>query len=310
MRTTGQTNRSLKARVIRITRRKPEENVKKKRSAREKLSLTKDELDEIKAEPQEADLLIKGTGNILADYVAKKLLSLVLCMRKIAEIRVGKRIRKIHRVSLCHDFDNLFTKRSDKPGFIAHGMIGLQKLVNLENKYLRMKNGHKEFSWRIVRAQSRKVRDHLFFELQRQSQVKEKILHIKSMAGPTSKKKIELRSLESRCWWERIKGIWVLRQMKVVEYIRTTKEVWEECEQYIRILSRSCLRRPAQTHVESLISVIGNQNRGQEWDKVLTEIQLRSIGPCFHESNALVEKMIKLLRRNTAVKALLKRPEA
>ena len=100
------------------------------------------------------------------------------------------------------------------------------------------------------------------------------------------KKKIELRSLESRCWWERIKGIWVLRQMKVVEYIRTTKEVWEECEQYIRILSRSCLRRPAQTHVESLISVIGNQNRGQEWDKVLTEIQLRSIGPCFHESNA------------------------
>ena len=69
-------------------------------------------------------------------------------------------------------------------------------------------------------------------------------------------------------------------------------------------------RRPAQTHVESLISVIGNQNRSQEWDKVLTEIQLRSIGPCFHESNALVEKMIKLLRRNTAVRALLKRPEA
>ena len=64
-------------------------------------------------------------------------------MRKIAEIRVGKRIRKIHRVSLCHDFENLFTKESDKPGFIAHGMIGLQKLVNLENKYLRLKNGQR-----------------------------------------------------------------------------------------------------------------------------------------------------------------------
>ena len=149
-----------------------------------------------------------------------------------------------------------------------------------------------------------------FLSFRGKVRLKRRFYILKSMASPTNEKMFELRSLQSRCWWKRIKGIWVLRQMKVVEYIRTAIEVWEGCEQYICILSRSCLRRPAQTHVESLISVIGHQNLGQKWNKVLTEVQLRSILPSFHGSNALMEKMIKLLRRNTRVRALLKRPEA
>ena len=283
---------------------------KKKRSAREKLSLTPDELYHIRTEPEDAELEIKGTDNNLVNYVAKRLLILVIRMRKIAEIRVGKRIRKIHRVSLCHDFENLFTKENNWADFTAHELSGIQELVKLENQYLRLKKGQKEFSWRIIRGQTRKVRDKLFFELQRQNQMKEEILTIQSKGKYNSLNKRKLNSVEKKCWWERINGIWVLRQMKVVAYIRSTKEVWEGCEQYVRILSRSCLRKPAQTHVESLISVVGNHNRGQDWDKVLTEIQLRSIGPCFHECNSLVEKIVKLLRKNSAVRALLKRPEA
>ena len=54
-----------------------------------------------------------------------------------------------------------------------------------------------------------------------------------------------------------------------------TKETWADCEDYVRILSRSCLRRAAQSHVESLISIIGNHSRGQSWDKVLTEISYK-----------------------------------
>ena len=93
------------------------------------------------------------------------------------------------------------------------------------------------------------------------------------------------------------------------DYIRSNRDVWERCEEYVRILTRSCLRKPAQTHGESLICIIGNHNRGQEWEKVLTEIQLRTIGPRFHECAPLVEELMRLLRKNSSVRALLKRPD-
>ena len=98
--------------------------------------------------------------------------------------------------------------------------------------------------------------------------------------------------------------------MEVINQIRSTKEVQSGCEEYVRILSRSCLRKAAQTHVESLISIIGNHNRGQSWDKLLTEIQLRTIGPSFHECGPLVVELMRILQKEAAIRAFLKRPDA
>ena len=97
--------------------------------------------------------------------------------------------------------------------------------------------------------------------------------------------------------------------MEVIGWIRQTSEAWKGNEAYVRILTRSALRRAAQTHVESLISIIGNHNRGQDWEKILTEIQLRTIGPSFHEGGPLVDRLIRLLRKKTSIRALIKRPE-
>ena len=145
---------------------------------------------------------------------------------------------------------------------------------------MELKIGQKAFSWRTVKGQCRKVREKLFLELQRQYTVKDQIKNLQNKVPLTSKVKSELKSLESSCWWEMKNGNFILRRMKVVEYIQRkhgqiVKETWADCEDYVRILSRSCLRRAAQSHVELLISIIGNHSRGQSWDKVLTEISYK-----------------------------------
>ena len=116
----------------------------------EKLSLSKEELAYIKTDPEGAELEIKGTNNELANYVATKLLSFVVRVKKIIKVRVSQRIRKVHRLSLCHDFDDLFLfrERKDWQQFSTYGLEGLQELVKLENDYLKLKKGQKTFSWR------------------------------------------------------------------------------------------------------------------------------------------------------------------
>ena len=97
--------------------------------------------------------------------------------------------------------------------------------------------------------------------------------------------------------------------MEVIAWIRRTPEAYKENEAYVRLLTRSILRRAAQTHVESLISIIDDQNRGQDWEKILTEIQIRTIGPVFHEYDLQVNELIRILRKNSSIRALLKTPE-
>ena len=97
-----------------------------------------------------------------------------------------------------------------------------------------------------------------------------------------------------------------LKLIEVIAWIRSTPEAYQGNEAYTRLLTRSTLRRAAQTHVESLISIIGNQNRGQDWEKILTEIQFRTIGPSFHECGSLLIELIRILSRNSSIGALLK----
>ena len=199
-------------------------------------------------------------------------------------------------------------------------MDDLHELVKIENKYLRRKSKElslNEFSWRDIRAQCRDVRKKIFDEARKHQLLRFQMKHImqkittsKSHGESTTKLSTELKKLRGDCWWELKNGRWIVRQMEVVNYIRSTKSVWERNEDYVRILSRSCLRKAAQTHVESLISIIGNHNRGQIWEKLLTEIQLRTIGPRFHECDPLVDELIRKLRKLTSIRALLKRPDA
>ena len=93
----------------------------------DKLSLSKEELAYIKTHPEGAELEIKGTDNELTNYVATKLLFLVVRVKKIIKVRVSQRIRKVHRLSLCHDFDDLFlfSERKDWQQFSTYGLEGL-----------------------------------------------------------------------------------------------------------------------------------------------------------------------------------------
>ena len=108
----------------------------KKCEVQGKLSLTKNELEHIKKDPEGTEIEIVGCGNELADFVAKRLLFTIVRLRKIAYIRVGKRIRKIHRVSVCHDFENLYTKKANLAEFLGHALDGLCQLVKIESRLL------------------------------------------------------------------------------------------------------------------------------------------------------------------------------
>ena len=108
-------------------KRKRASRKKNKKIIKEKLSLTKKELEIIKQDPEGMETAIAGSGigNELIDYVAKELLFMVVRFRKIVNIRVGKRIRKIHRVSVCNDFANLSSKVNKPAEFLNHAFDGL-----------------------------------------------------------------------------------------------------------------------------------------------------------------------------------------
>lgn len=73
--------------------------------------MTKKELGLIKQDLEEAETtFFAGSGNQLIDYVAKQVLFMVVRIQKIAKIRIGNRIRKIHRVSVSNDIVDLSTK--------------------------------------------------------------------------------------------------------------------------------------------------------------------------------------------------------
>ena len=298
-------------------KRKKASRKKNKKIIKEKLSLTKEELEIIKQDPEGMETAIAGSGNELIDYVAKELLFMVVRFRKIVNIRVGKRIRKIHRVSVCNDFANLSTKVNNPADFLNHALDGLHQLVKMESDYFHLKKKTPDFcSWRIVRGQCRNLREKLIPKFKEQEKKKIEIRNLLQEVGNLSSKgklttaeNKRLKTLERNCWWQLKNEKWYLKQLEVIGWIRCTPEAWKGNEAYVRLLSRSALRRPAQTHVESLISIIGNHNRGQDWEKILTEIQFRSIGPSFHECGPLVDQLIRLLRKNTSIRALLKRPE-
>ena len=107
----------------------------------------------------------------------------------------------------------------------------------------------------------------------------QEIENLDSEGKPATEEKKKLKTLKKSSWWQLRNKTWLLNQMEVIDWIRSTPLAWKGNEAYVRLLSRSTLRRAAQTHVESLISIIGNQNRGQDWEKILTEIQFGTIGP-------------------------------
>ena len=95
--------------------------------------MTKDELESVKKDPEGIELEVVGCGHEVADYVAKRLLFIIVRLRKIAYIRVGKSIRKILRVSVCHDFEILYAKKANPAAFLGHALDGLLQLRMIIN---------------------------------------------------------------------------------------------------------------------------------------------------------------------------------
>lgn len=141
--------------------------------------------------------------------------------------------------------------------------MAFNSLVELESDYFRLKKKTPDHcSWRIVRAQCRSIREKLLPEFIEQEKKKveiEKHFHeiktLISQGKPVTAENKKLTTLKGGCWWQFKNENWLLKQMEVIGWIRQTSEAWKGNESYVRILTRSALRRAAQTHVESLISI-------------------------------------------------------
>ena len=145
-------------------------------------------------------------------------------------------------------------------------------------------------------------------ELEKIKQLIKKIEH----ASKDSKRllKRELKSLESECWWVRKGNRFELQELRVVRTLRLCPEFWEGNHSYMRLLTRGAVRKPSETVVEQLISVINRQTRENlDWNKLLTEVQFRTLGPYAHEWDHLLDNMFKKLHNDKKMRSTILHPE-
>ena len=158
-------------------------------------------------------------------YVAEELLFMVVRFRKKANIRVGKRIRKIHRVSVCNDFTNLSTKVRNPAEFLNHALDGLHQLVKMESDYFHLNEKTPDHCcWRIVRAQFRSLREKLLPKFKEQEKKKIEIQKLlQEVENLSSKGKLataenkRLKTLKRNCWLQLKNKNWYLKQIEVIE---------------------------------------------------------------------------------------------
>ena len=67
--------------------------------------------------------------------------------------------------------------------------------------------------------------------------------------------------------------------LRVVKTIRTNPKIWEGNYSYIRLLTRAAVRKPSETILEHVISIINDHTRENlEWEKLLAEVQFITFG--------------------------------
>ena len=125
--------------------------------------------------------------------------------------------------------------------------------------------------------------------------------------------KRKLKSLESECWWVRRSNAsnqFELQELRVVRTMRLLPEIWKGNHNYMRLLTRGAVRKPSETVVEQLISVINQQTRENlDWNKLLTEVQFRTFGPYAHEWDNLLNKMYANLHKDKRLRCTILYPE-
>ena len=121
--------------------------------------------------------------------------------------------------------------------------------------------------------------------------------------------KREINLLLENSWWIKKGKNFTLEELRVIKTMRTDKSIWEGNNSYMRLLTRAAVRKPSETVLERLISVIGNQARENfDWSKLLTEVQFRSFGPYAHEWDNLIDQMYTILNENDKMRCLVRHP--
>ena len=123
--------------------------------------------------------------------------------------------------------------------------------------------------------------------------------------------KKEIKTIEQDCWWDLNRdGKIILRELRVVKTMRTRPTVWTGNSNYMRLLTRAAVRKPSETVVEQLISVINIQNRENlAWSCLLTEVQFRAFGPYAHEWGDLIKALYRKLHEDEHMRSLVQHPD-
>ena len=91
--------------------------------------------------------------------------------------------------------------------------------------------------------------------------------------------------------------------------MRTEEEIWRGNSSCMRLLTRAAVRRPSETIVEQLISIIGDQVRENlDWSKLLAEVQFRTFGPYAHEWDNLLDMMYRILHEDQKMRCIVRYP--
>ena len=143
----------------------------------------------------------------------------------------------------------------------------------------------------------------------------QKIQNLKKQVQIAEKKqksalKQQLKSLKDDCWWVEKSGVVKLDELRVVKTMRTNPKIWEGNHSYIRLLTRAAVRKPSETILEHVISIINDHTRENlEWQKLLAEIQYTTFGPHAHEWDELIEKMYDILNNTKKMQCTITHPK-
>ena len=100
-----------------------------------------------------------------------------------------------------------------------------------------------------------------------------------------------------------------MNELRVIKTMRTEEVIWKGNSSYMRLLTRAAVRKPSETIVEQIISVIGLQARENlDWRKLLSEVQFRTFGPDAHEWDSLLEEMYINLHEDKKMRCIVRNP--
>ena len=285
-------------------------------SSEDDILLSKEEHDSIRA--FEPDLFFVKTYSSIVDIVTKHALSLLQPLIYQFEMCVMDRIPPLfHLLRKCFDFSERFKILSDGrfEEYVNFNIDSLSQLAAMENEFLKLDSSATLFDEATLRKESdsalRKLAIIYNKKIAEFARIEQLLTAIETQEGHEKRNamKREVEELKENSWWVWNGKVAILNELRVIKTMRTEEDIWRGNSSYMRLLTRAAVRRPSETIVEQLISIIGDQVRENlDWSKLLTEVQFRTFGPYAHEWDNLLDMMYKILHEDQKMRCIVRYP--